>query len=343
MLALPRVFNFLILISLSSAVAQALTVGAYWAFQTEQDPGDTFSEVVNVANWANGTASFSYSGSRKTDFTNFGLGYTAYDGSVWARGKALGWNTNAASSTSNTFQVSLDTTGVEGISVRFKYRLNGVQSSAGLVEALSNFEYSVDGGGFIAVPGVSLALNNNDNYNNEWSADLNAVTAIENAGSITLRWTFPDLIQTIGAQIRVDDLELVGLYDSVNYTNSSSAVLELRTQVKAYAPSTFSASTVSYNLSGADADDFEISTSGVLTFKTAPVYVSQSSYTVVVEMTDAQDASKVEYETVTVTILKSAAITSRERHHPAGQYNVLFIPIDDLRPLAQCLRRRRST
>ena len=333
MLALPRVFNFLILISLSSAVAQALTVGAYWAFQTEQDPGDTFSEVVNVANWANGTASFSYSGSRKTDFTNFGLGYTAYDGSVWARGKALGWNTNAASSTSNTFQVSLDTTGVEGISVRFKYRLNGVQSSAGLVEALSNFEYSVDGGGFIAVPGVSLALNNNDNYNNEWSADLNAVTAIENAGSITLRWTLPDLIQTSGAQIRVDDLELIGSYDSVNYTNSSSAVLELRTQVKAYTPSTFSASTVSYNLSGADADDFNISTSGVLTFKTDPVYANQSSYAVVVEMTDSQDPSKVEHETVTVTILKSAAITSRERHLPTGQYNVLFIPIDDLRPL----------
>ena len=34
-----------------------------------------------------------------------------------------------------------------------------------------------------------------------------------------------------------------------------------------------------------------------------------------------------------MTILKSAAITSRERHHPAGQYNVLFIPVDDLRPL----------
>ena len=50
-------------------------------------------------------------------------------------------------------------------------------------------------------------------------------------------------------------------------------------------------------------------------------------------MTDAQDAFKVEHETVTVTILKSAAISSRERHHHAGQYNVLFIPIDDLRPL----------
>ena len=336
---LPRIFCFLVLMSLSSAAAQALTVGAYWAFQIEQEAGSnystfgTFSEAVNVTNWPNGEPSFAYSGSRKTIFDNYGSDYTAYDGSTWGRGKALGWNTNVASSTGNSFQVTLDSTGVEGISARFKYRLNGVQSSAGLVTALSAFEYSVDGGGFIAVPGVSLALNNNTDYNNEWSADLSTATAIENAGSITLRWTFPDLIQTSGKQIRVDDLELIGSYDSVNYTNSSSAVLELRTQVKAYTPSTFSASTVSYNLSGADADDFNISTSGVLTFKTDPVYANQSSYAVVVEMTDSQDPSKVEHETVTVTILKSAAITSRERHLPTGQYNVLFIPIDDLRPL----------
>ena len=319
--------------SLSSAVAEALTVGAYWAFQTEQDPGNTFSEALNASNWPNGTPSFSYSGSGKTNFTNFGLAYTAYDGSVWARGKALGWNTNAASSTGNTFQVTLDSTGVEDISARFKYRLNGVQSSAGLVTAFSAFEYSVDGGAFIAVPGVSLALNNNTDYNNELSADLSSVTAIENAGAITLRWTLPDLIQTNDAQIRVDDLELVASYDPSTNTSSSSQLLELRTLVGTYTPSSFSASTINYSLSGADADDFEISTSGVLSFKTGPVHANQSSYSVAVEMTDAQDASKVEHETVTVTILKSAAISSRERHHPAGQYNVLFIPIDDLRPL----------
>ena len=252
---------------------------------------------------------------------------------MWARGKALGWNTNAASSTGNTFQVTLDSTGVEDISARFKYRLNGVQSSAGLVTAFSAFEYSVDGGAFIAVPGVSLALNNNTDYNNEWSADLSAVTAIENAGAITLRWTLPDLIQTNDAQIRVDDLELVASYDPSTNTSSSSQLLELRTLVGTYTPSSFSASTINYSLSGADADDFEISTSGVLSFKTGPVHTNQSSYSVAVEMTDAQDAFKVEHETVTVTILKSAAISSRERHHPAGQYNVLFIPIDDLRPL----------
>ena len=51
---LPRIFCFLVLMSLSSAAAQALTVGAYWAFQIEQEAGSnysnfgTFSEAVNV-------------------------------------------------------------------------------------------------------------------------------------------------------------------------------------------------------------------------------------------------------------------------------------------------------
>jgi len=335
---LPRIFCFLVLMSLSSAAAQALTVGAYWAFQIEQEAGSnystfgTFSEAVNVTNWPNGEPSFAYSGSRKTIFDNYGSDYTAYDGSTWGRGKALAWNPDSLPSTGNSFQVTLDTTGVEGISARFEYRLNGVQSSAGLVTALSAFEYSVGGGSFISVPGVSLALNNNGNWGDEWSADLSEVTAIENAGSITLRWTFPDLIQTSEKQIRVDNLELVGSYSSGNYTNSSVELLELRTLVGNYTPSTFAANAVSYSLSGADANDFEIS-GGALTFKSAPVHANQSSYSVVVEMTDSQDPSNFEQEAVTLSILKSAAITSRERHHPAEQYNVLFIPVDDLRPL----------
>ena len=75
------------------------------------------------------------------------------------------------------------------------------------------------------------------------------------------------------------------------------------------------------------------SQAGHLPSRAPPCYANQSSYSVVVEMTDSQNPSNFEQEPVTVSILKSAAITSRERHHPAGQYNVLFIPVDDLRPL----------
>ena len=83
-------------------------MGAYWAFQTEQDVGPAgagyssfgnFSEAVNVTNWPNGTPIFSYSGSIKTTFNNYGSDYTAYDGSIWGRGKAIGWNPASAPST----------------------------------------------------------------------------------------------------------------------------------------------------------------------------------------------------------------------------------------------------
>ena len=332
----PRIFCYLVIMLSSSAVAQALTVGAYWAFQVENEgagPTDaTFTQDVSVDTWPNGSPSFSYTGSSKWNFGSYGGNQAAFDGSSWISGRAFGWNANLGASTENTFQITLNTSGVEDLNVELRYRINGTQTNSGPVEGFSAFEYSVAGGAFSALSGVSLSLVNNTNYNSFWQADLSAVSAIENAGLVTLRWTLPDLAQGANKQIRIDDLEVTATYDLVAYTSSRSELLELRTLVGTYTPNTFAANAVSYSLSGADASDFEIS-GGALTFKSAPVYANQPSYTVVVEMTDSQDPSKVEHETVTVTILKSAAITSRERHHPAGQYNVLFIPVDDLRPL----------
>jgi hypothetical protein len=333
---LPRIFCFLVLMSLSPVATQALAVGAYWAFQAENEgagPTDsTFTENVSVDTWPNGSPSFSYAGSRKWNFGNYGGIQVAFDGSSWISGRAFGWNANPGPSTGNTFQVTLNTSGIEDLNVQLRYRLNGTQTYSGPVDGFSAFEYSVAGGAFFAVPGVSLSLINNTSYNRFWQADLSAVSAIENAGLVTLRWTLPDLAQGASKQIRIDDLEVTASYDLVTHTSSSRELLELRTLVGTYTPSTFTSSVVDYGLSGADAADFEISSSGELTIISAPVYPSQP-LTVVVEMSDPIDTSKVEHETVTVTILKSAAITSRERHHPVGQYNVLFIPVDDLRPL----------
>ena len=113
-------------------------------------------------------------------------------------------------------------------------------------------------------------------------------------------------------------------------TNSSTnEVLEMRTTVDTYTPS-FEAGNTTYSLSGADASDFSISSSGVLSFNSPPVYATKSSYTVVVEMVDGANQ---ENETVTISILEGAALTGRTRVHATDSYNVLFIPIDDLRPL----------
>ena len=339
MLRLPSTccIVYLFALALVAHAVQGTEVGAYWAFQVENEgagPTDaTFTENVSVNTWPGGSPSFSYAGSRNWNFGNYGGNQAAFDGSPWISGRAFGWNAHPGVSTGNTFQITLDTTSIEDLNVKLRYRLNEIQSTSGqLVEGFSAFEYSVAGGAFSAVPGVSLSLVNNTNYNSFWQTDLSAVSAIENAGLVTLRWTLPDLAQGASKQIRIDDLEVTASYDLINYTSSSSELLELRTLVGTYTPSAFTASVVDYGLSGADAADFNISSSGELTFINAPVYSSEP-FTVVVEMSDPTDASKLEHETVSVTILESAAITTRERHHPTGEYNVLFIPVDDLRPL----------
>ena len=336
MIPLSRAFFIVYSIILATS-AKATEVGAYWAFQEESQgagPADaTFTENVSVNTWPSGIPSFSYAGSRTWNFGNYGPNHTPFDGSPsWIPGRAFGWNVNRGASTGNTFQITLNTTDIEDLNVKLRYRLNGTQTSSGAVEGFSAFEYSVDGEAFISVPGVSLSLVNDTNYNNFWQADLSAVMAIENTGLVTLRWTLPNLVQGSSKQIRMDDLEVTASFDPVTYTSSSIELLELRSFVGTYSPISFAARYVNYGLSGADAADFDISSSGELTFKDGPFYSSQP-ITVVVEMSDSTRPWKVEYETVSITVLKSAAITTRERYHPTGEYNVLFIPVDDLRPL----------
>ncbi|CAI8281296.1 MAG: Choline-sulfatase [Opitutia bacterium UBA7350] len=116
----------------------------------------------------------------------------------------------------------------------------------------------------------------------------------------------------------------------VNSSSQSNEVLEMRSVVDTFTPSTFADVSTTYSLSGTDAASFSISTNGELTFNSPPVYSAQASYSVVVEMTDGNN---IENETVTINILEGAALTNRTRFHATGNYNVLFIPIDDLRPL----------
>lgn len=210
MLRVPFVFS-LFVASFVPTVLSATAVGAYWAFQSDQTAEThVFSDAVSVNTLLNGSPVFSYSGSQQTDFNNFGLSFTAHDDSIWESGKAIGWNTNANPSTGNQFELTLDTTELEDLSVRIKYRLNGVQTSSGLMTAFAAFEYQIGAGAFNDVGGVDLALVNDASYNREWVADLSALSAIEDAGMVTLRWTIPDLIAVTGAQIRIDDVEILG-------------------------------------------------------------------------------------------------------------------------------------
>ncbi len=132
-----------------------------------------------------------------------------------------------------------------------------------------------------------------------------------------------------GVNIGVKEFSAQAVVAAVG-TSSTSEVLETRTSVGTYTPSTFADGNTTYSLSGTDAASFSISSGGVLTFNSPPVYATKPSYTVVVGMTDGIN---IENETVTISILEGAALTGRTRVHGTGNYNVLFIPIDDLRPL----------
>ena len=198
----------------------ATTVGAYWAFQTQPttlpNQGGVDTQAVSVNTLLNGIPSFSMSGSRQTSFGNFGPSYDAHDGSTWDAGRAIGWNVSGGPSTGNQFEITLNTYELENLSVRLKYRLNSVETAEGLMSGFSAFQYKIGNGSFASVPGVSLALVNDASWNNEWTADLSALAAIEDAGSVTLRWQVPDLVQGDSQQIRIDDIEILGTSTASN-------------------------------------------------------------------------------------------------------------------------------
>lgn len=214
MLQIPFTCSLLGALLIPVLLSASSPVGAYWAFQTNGNSGDVYSDAVSVNTWPNGIPVFSFSGSKTGIFNNFGNDFTAHNQSVWVPGKCLVWNTNASPSTGNSFEVSLDSTRVEDFTVRLKYRLNGVKSSEGILNAFSSFEYRIGSGAFTAISGVDLTLSSGSSFNNVWSADLSGLAAIEDAGPITLRWNFPDLIQATGKQIRLDDIEIIGQYSN---------------------------------------------------------------------------------------------------------------------------------
>lgn len=132
-----------------------------------------------------------------------------------------------------------------------------------------------------------------------------------------------------GVNLGITEFSVQATSGTIN-TSSSVELLELVSEVGTYTPTSFSAASISYNLSGADAAAFSISETGQLTFNAPPVYATQSSYIVDVIMTDGFN---IENETVNITLNEGAGMTGRQRMHPRQNYNVLFIPIDDLRPL----------
>lgn len=190
---------------LSHRPADGSVIGAFWAFQPETntaaDSAAPAYVTVNAETFP-GTPTLAAAGSATP--RSFGSPlpagtFTDFAGTVWNPGRNLGWD---AGSTGNSFSITLDTTNVENLQLRFDYR-----STTGGITAVTELAYSLDGGSsftpIASVPGFTA--------NSNWlvyNHDLSAADAIENKSSVILRWTLPNIPN--GTSFRMDNLQITG-------------------------------------------------------------------------------------------------------------------------------------
>jgi hypothetical protein len=185
--------------------AGASVIGAFWAFQpaTNTAPDSAGPPYVTVnAETFNGTPTLAATGSvasPRSFASPLPGNYTDFEGTTWQAGRNMGWDSG---SMGNTFTVTLDTTNVKDLQLRFDYR-----STTGGITAFTGLAYSLDGGTtftpIASVPGFTA----NSTWN-VYTHDLSATDAIENKSSVILRWTLPTI--TSGTSFRMDNLEITG-------------------------------------------------------------------------------------------------------------------------------------
>ena len=83
---------------------------------------------------------------------------------------------------------------------------SAAQTGGSAPVAFTSFTYDL-GAGPQPVPGVNLSVLA-DNAFHEWTADLSALSAIDNQRQITLTWTVKTLATTPAESFRVDNLEV---------------------------------------------------------------------------------------------------------------------------------------
>ena len=324
----------LLLLTFAAASAQT-NVGAFFAFQdaasqSATNGSGTYDTKVSV-NTLTGTPTFSGTGLTSGGYGNYASPFTAFNGSVWTAARGAGWNAKDVSA--GTFQVTLNTAGVTNLAAHFNYRLNGLQSGGTNVTALAAFEYKIGGGAWVAVPGVSLTLVNSSSYNNNWTANLSAVTALNNQPEINLRWSLPPFTQTTNnLLVRIDNLQITGTSaaPSANLVWQTAAQLPQARVGSAYehtvavsegtAPYTYQVKAGSAVPTG-----LSLSSGGVLSGM--PTILGNYSFTIVAM--DAGSPAKTSERAFSMKVA-DAGVT-RVRVLPVGNYNVLFVAFDDLK------------
>ncbi len=181
----------------------------FFSFDTQTDGLGVFTDSVTANNGFVGTpvverfatATDAANAGAATNFTDFnGTNWLGSGGST-TPGHSLTFNPG---SVGNQLSLTFSTIGLRNLRVRFDVR-SATQGGTPPTN-FTSFTYDA-GGGPVSVPGANLNITA-DNAFHEWSADLSAVTAIENRPSVTLRWTFEDLSATPLESMRIDNVQV---------------------------------------------------------------------------------------------------------------------------------------
>jgi hypothetical protein len=192
------------LTALVTAPAYGVLVGAHWSFQSSTSAAASDANFGLAPSFAVSAHSFpvapgaltatsskitrSFSSPLPSTFSNFA-------GTLYSPGPNLGFDTV---SSSNSFTVNLDTTGVEDLAVRFSYRITtGGQTNYSAA-------YAINGGSPVPLTGLPTLTANSGWLN--WSYDLSSISALDNAGPVALIFSLP--LTPANVTLRVDNVQV---------------------------------------------------------------------------------------------------------------------------------------
>jgi hypothetical protein len=181
----------------------------FFSFDTLTNGTGTFTDALTASDGFFGTPTVERFATA-TDAADAGgaLSFVDFTGTNWlgsgsstVPGHSLTYNPG---SVANQLALTFSTIGLRNVRVRFDVR-SATQGGTPPTN-FTSFTYDI-GGGPVSVPGANLNFVANNAFQ-VWSADLSAITALENRPVVTLRWTFEDLSASPLESMRFDNIQI---------------------------------------------------------------------------------------------------------------------------------------
>ncbi len=184
-------------------------VGAFWSFQQGKRPPLTgrYSEKVSYENLP-GKPEFRREGTVLENKDSVKGLFKMFNGESWPSGRAALWRFDFRPTPGSSFQITFDSSAATEYRVRMTCDVEKLFSGGQRIESFSAFEYKIDDGEFLPVRGVDLSFPSN--VENEWSADLSNLKALDRGGKVTLRWSLSETDAVANAAFLLDNLQITG-------------------------------------------------------------------------------------------------------------------------------------